>query len=160
MSKLLELADIISFIPGQNYIWHRQSERPADFDTWSGSKPGHLALYSCKYKVEKPFSYFCFNLKPRPVAIRSRDVYQNCSALLYFHWDAPTNELENQRRLTTSCDAMGQILVKSTEMKPQKPTGNSMQHKTWITQICNTHLHTLITEDHNLSSSHYMVTVN
>ena len=52
-----------------------------DFETWSGSKPGYLALYSYKYKAEIPFSYFCFNLKPLPGAIRSRVVYPNQGAL-------------------------------------------------------------------------------
>ena len=41
---------------------------------------GYLGLYWYKYKADKTFSYFCFNLKPRAVAIRSRDVYfvNNC----------------------------------------------------------------------------------
>ena len=34
-------------------------------------------------EAEKPFSYFCFNLKPRPVAIRSR-VYLSIQTRV--HW--------------------------------------------------------------------------
>ena len=85
MSKFLKLAEIISFIPGQNYMLQRQFGRPTDFETWSGSKPGYLALYSYKYKAEKPFSYFCFNLKPRQVAIRSRDVYWSTLRAVYVY---------------------------------------------------------------------------
>ena len=48
------------------------TDSPDDLRTWIGMKPGYLALYSYKYKAEKPVNYFCINLKPRRDAIRFR----------------------------------------------------------------------------------------
>ena len=72
---------------------HSHSGSPTDFQTWNGSKPGYLALHSSKYKAEKPFSYFCVNLKPRPVAIRSRVIYPNQGAVE----SLIKNQLQNAR---------------------------------------------------------------
>ena len=76
MSKLLKLADIISFNP-DNYTCC--TDCPDDLRTLRHGPA--LSLVTQHYRAEKRVNDFCCNIKPRPLAIRFRVIVPFGSAL-------------------------------------------------------------------------------